>query len=137
MFVTDSWFVQPARKLLNGMTQLSSPVFQYQFSRENREFPRLGASHAIDLRYVFNTLEDKEKRPEDQALANSVTDNWVQFARTGDPNKKGLPQWPNYTDKHRAYLDINHEISTGVDLKQEACDVLDAATTNFYSLEPN
>jgi para-nitrobenzyl esterase len=133
VYVTDSWFVQPARQLLNGMTQLSSTVFQYQFSRGYANNPGLGAPHAVELRYVFNTLKNPEERPGEKKLSDTVTDYWVQFASSGNPNKKGLPDWPRYTKKNRAYLDLNDEITTGLDLKKEACDVLDAATADIYS----
>lgn len=134
-FVTDSWFVQPARQLLNGMTQLSSPAYQYQFSRGNPEAPALGAAHAIELRYVFNTLENKEEDFDSQTLADTVTDYWVQFAKTGNPNKKGLPQWPAFTSKNKAYIDLDVEITTGVDLKKDACDAIDAALAGNYSVK--
>ena len=29
---------------------------------------------------------------------------WVNFARTGNPNYGGLPQWPAYTAKERAAI---------------------------------
>ena len=134
-FVTDAWFVQPARQLLDGMAQLSSPVFQYQFSRGYPDRPQLGAPHAIELRYVFNTLKDPKEKPESQALADQVTDYWVQFAEAGDPNREGLPEWPLYTAENRAYLDLDVAITTGKDLKAEACDVLDEATAGQYSFK--
>ncbi|MDA0349067.1 MAG: carboxylesterase family protein [Verrucomicrobia bacterium] len=132
-FITDSWFVQPAREMLNGMTKLSSPAYQYQFSKGNSMNPEIGAPHAIELRYVFNTLENKEEDPDGQTLADAVTDYWVQFATTGNPNKKGLPEWPAYTSKNKAYIDLNTEITIGVDLKKEACDTIDAALIGHYS----
>ena len=132
-FITDSWFVQPARQLLNGMSQLSSPIFQYQFSKSNPKNPKLGAAHAIELRYVFNTIRDREDYPDKQKLADIVTDYWVQFATTGNPNKKGLPKWPGYSKGHPAYLDLNDEITDGIDLKKTTCDALDVATAEIYS----
>ena len=135
-FLTDACYVQPARQLLIGMAQLSSPVFQYQFSRGNPNQPELGAPHAIELRYVFNTLKHPEENPDCQALADKVTDYWVQFAKAGDPNREGLPEWPAYTAKNRAYLNLDVEITTGVDLKKEACDILDAATAGMYTVTP-
>ena len=132
-YITDAWFVQPARQLLDGMTQLASPVFQYQFSRANPDRPSQGASHAIELRYVFNTLRNPEEAPDGQALADKVTDYWVQFAKTGDPNHHGLPEWPAYTAKKKSYLDLDVEITAGVDLKQKASDVLDKATAGALS----
>ncbi len=131
-FVTDAWFVQPARKLLDGMTQLSSPAYQYQFSRGNPSNPELGAPHASELRYVFNTLKNPEEYPESQTLSDQVVDYWVQFAKTGNPNRDGLPEWPAYTAKKKVYLDLDLELTTGVDLKKKACDTLDQASKNLF-----
>lgn len=131
-FVTDAWFVQPARKLLDGMAPLSSPVYQYQFSRGYPNNPKLGAPHAIELRYVFNTIKEPESNPDSQRLSDQVTDYWAQFSKTGNPNLKGLPNWPEYTAKEKIYLDLDVEITTGADLKKEASDVLDKATVGIY-----
>ena len=32
-----------------------------------------------------------------RALAGQVSDAWVAFARTGDPNHAGLPRWEPFT----------------------------------------
>jgi para-nitrobenzyl esterase len=35
-------------------------------------------------------------RPEDRALSELMQSYWTNFAKTGDPNGPGLPQWPQY-----------------------------------------
>jgi len=72
----------------------------YYFSRQ-RSGPggaQLGAYHGTELPYVFATHDRwLPTEPEDQALTETVMGYWGAFARTGDPNGPGRPQWPVYT----------------------------------------
>jgi hypothetical protein len=37
------------------------------------------------------------KAAENRKMADTVSAAWVQFAKTGNPNRDGLPAWPAYT----------------------------------------
>ena len=53
------------------------------------------AFHSSDLRYFFGTL-DKSHRPysdSDKNLSNMMLDYVVAFAKNGNPNSDGLPNW--------------------------------------------
>ena len=123
-YITDSWFVQPARQLLEGMRKVESPAYQYEFIQNG------WAPHASELKYVFNTHVDSK----DDSLAKLMADQWAQFAKTGNPNGEGLPSWPLYKIDEE-YLRIGDEISVGKALKKNVCDVLDIATRGLYSSE--
>jgi para-nitrobenzyl esterase len=59
----------------------------------------LGAFHTAEIEYVFGTLgvnPSRSWRPDDRALSGIMQAYWINFARTGDPNGPGLPQWPVY-----------------------------------------
>jgi carboxylesterase type B len=36
--------------------------------------------------------------PKDQALAKMISSYWVNFAKKGNPNGKGLPEWAPFKD---------------------------------------
>jgi len=42
------------------------------------------------------------------ALADKVSDTWIAFARTGNPNTPKLPNWPAFTIENRATMVLDN-----------------------------
>jgi para-nitrobenzyl esterase len=42
------------------------------------------------------------------ALADKVSDAWIAFARTGNPNTPKLPNWPAFNAKDRPTMVIDN-----------------------------
>lgn len=81
----------------------SEPVYRYHFERPapaDKYHPAgSGAFHSDDINYVFGTLDarpDAVWQPEDRKLSDLVESYWTNFAKTGNPNGAGIPQWPQY-----------------------------------------
>ena len=96
---------QAARKAVLGGA--NSYVYLYAWRTPMLD-DRPGTFHASDLAFTFDNAERCDHysglRPEAMAMAKKVSDAWVAFARTGNPNHPGLPLWPAYTREQDATL---------------------------------
>jgi carboxylesterase type B len=58
--------------------------------------PDRGATHGTEINYAFGTSAP-DWREEDRRVAEVMSAYWSNFAKTGDPNAPGLPEWPDYS----------------------------------------
>jgi para-nitrobenzyl esterase len=83
----------------------TQPVFRYHFDRApptNFFGKHTGAYHSADILYVFGSFDAQPQvawTPSDHAVSEQIQAYWTNFARTGNPNGLGLPQWPSYSAK--------------------------------------
>jgi len=108
------------RKAAKGKT----PVYMYSF---NWQTPVLGgrlmAPHAIDVPFVFDTLDAvgiTGHAPEAATIAAAESATWAAFAHTGVPDNPAIPHWPAYTGGERTTMMINTEWRVVNDPQHEA-----------------
>jgi para-nitrobenzyl esterase len=56
-------------------------------------FP-VGASHSLELRYLFDVGGAPALTPAQQVLSDQMIDYWSRFVATGAPNVEHQPDWP-------------------------------------------
>jgi para-nitrobenzyl esterase len=96
------------------------PVYRYLFTRTPPSPKQtVGAYHSADVAFVHGKpMPLFDFTEEDKALAQTMGDYWVQFARSGDPNLAGHPQWPQFTtdNPRQMRLGLGSELgATGID----------------------
>jgi para-nitrobenzyl esterase len=67
------------------------------------------------LRYTFGHLDQEPFAwtDADRRLADAMTTYWTNFAKTGDPNGTGLPQWPAFTNTDLRVMHFDGGIAAG------------------------
>ena len=101
--MTDTYFRCPATITVLWLASAGKPAWQYQFEQP---LPGTGASstrHSGELPYVFGTPQIPGKKmlgaafgPTDVEISELMQGYWTNFAKTGDPNGPGLPDWPQF-----------------------------------------
>ncbi len=114
-FNTDWVWGEPARMTARAFVAKHEPAYIFQFGyvpAAARERARYGAGHGSDISFVFNTLNARwgapaEATPAEKELARIMNTYWTNFAKTGNPNGKGVPNWPLYHTQKEEILDID------------------------------
>jgi para-nitrobenzyl esterase len=79
-----------------------APVFMYLFSWDSPILDgKFKSVHCMEIPFAFDNIQLCQKMtgggPEAHALAKKMSNAWVNFAKTGNPNHAGLPNWEAYT----------------------------------------
>lgn len=118
--MSDLVFRMPAIRLAEGQVRQGAPVWMYRFDWQSPAFGGvLGAAHAMDIPFVFNTLDTPLSRtftgdsPTRQPLADLMHAAWAAFIRSGNPAIANLPAWLLYDLERRAtmiFSDVPHVV---------------------------
>ena len=86
--------------------QRGAPVYLYRFEYYSPvRQGRLKSMHCMEIPFVFDNLAAGQvytgNSPQAQRIADQMSAAWVAFARTGNPNHKGIPQWTPFDERQR------------------------------------
>ena len=87
---------------------------------------RRGVSHADDILYLNNAfLSQPDKYPAEAAVAEIIQQYWVNFAKTCNPNGKGLPYWPSFDKDKPTTMQFSNGASLIMVPNREKIDFID------------
>ncbi len=82
---------------LEERARAGHPTWTYQLDWATpKDGGRFGAPHASDIQFVFDNVGKPGATaigPEAQVMADQMSEAFLAFARTGDPNCRAIPQW--------------------------------------------
>ena len=88
---------------------------------------RRGVAHADDILYLNGTfLTHSDRYPAEAAVAEIMQQYWVNFAKTGNPNAKGLPYWPTFDDTKPTTMQFSNGASLIMRPNREQVDFVDS-----------
>lgn len=96
-FVRSAAVEQASRKVAQG----GAPVYMYLFEWQSPvNDGSLGAAHGMELPFMFNNIAMARTQTgggqDAYNLADKMSSAWINFVKTGNPNSKNLPEWPEY-----------------------------------------
>ncbi|WP_019636448.1 carboxylesterase/lipase family protein [Paenibacillus fonticola] len=108
-----------------------APVYMYRFEHES---PTLGGKmkslHGLEIPFVFDNLHKSTPdfvgdAPGLSDLAANMSQAWINFASSGNPNHDGLPAWPPYNLEERPTMVFDKQCNIVNDPRREGRRVLD------------
>ena len=101
--------------------------YLYEFSHvpvDKPGFPNYGAFHTAEVPYALHNLHewDRPWRPLDYNVENKMSDYWIHFIKSGNPNGPDLPEWQPY--RSGAVMEIGDEVGAKKDLYKQILEAL-------------
>jgi len=110
-----------------------SKAFYYCFDQHPdypEDSPRFGygSPHGQDVAYVFGHLDASNPQTTkiDLQISDAMVTYWTNFAKFGDPNGEGVPEWPSFSDANPVVMYFSQTPHTGSVPSAESLKSLDA-----------
>ena len=111
--LTDALFACAANTMASELA-LKRPVFAYEFNDRNPPAPEffrsvpfaVGASHSLDLRYLFDVGGAPPLDDAQQKLSDRMIGYWSGFVATGVPHADDAPAWPAFEGAQGPWMSL-------------------------------
>jgi para-nitrobenzyl esterase len=110
-----------------------SKAFYYYFDQhpeyaEDSPKHGYGSGHGMEVAYVFGHLNpsNADITKADLEISEAMGTYWTNFAKYGDPNGKGVPLWPAFSESNPLVMQFNQVPHTGNVPSAESLKVLDS-----------
>ena len=95
-------------------SEQSAPVYMYYFTWKTPVHDgKLKAFHTLEIPFVLDNVDEAKSMTGSGAdrypLQDKMSGAWAAFARTGNPNHKGLPNWPAFKTGQRATMVFDNQ----------------------------
>jgi len=113
LIASDERYSAPVMKIAERRAALGKgAVYLYYFRWETPlDGGKYKAPHTIEIPFAFHNLSASPwtaNVPGAEALADQVSDAWLAFAKSGNPNTPKLPHWPAFDAGQRATMMIDN-----------------------------
>jgi para-nitrobenzyl esterase len=121
---SDDFIAFSTWKWIDTQSKTGVPVYEYHFEQVPKTklgamagpipASELGSKHAGEIEYVFGTLKSQEGvrwTEDDFKVSDAMSSYWANFVKSGNPNGKGLPEWPKYDNPD--HYQVMHLSGTG------------------------
>jgi len=91
-----------------------APVYMYYFTWKSPvRDGKLKAFHTLEIPFALANVDESKSMTGSGAdrypLQEKMSGAWAAFARTGNPNHKGLPNWPVFKTDQRATMILDNQ----------------------------
>ncbi len=109
--------------------QNEAPVYMYLFTWQSPVFDgKYKSLHCMELPFVFDNIERGNQMTgggkEAFVLADKMSQSWINFAKTGNPNHLGLPEWPVYNSTNTATMHFDNICEVKPQLDKELFEMV-------------
>jgi len=128
----DANFVEPARMIARAASRAGQPVYHYGFDFQPPLLRLIGGTpHGLEVAYAFGNIHRvvpfplaQLMHPHNYEVSRRMVSYWTNFAKTGDPNGGGVPEWSRFAEGNEETLVFgNQGMSVERDYLKERLDL--------------